>query len=56
MKDERDKEIENERKDGEAKRTGREGADPESQPGEFADDMRFNRFTPPPPPKREHDH
>lgn len=33
-----------------AKRTGREGVDPESLPGEYADDMRVNRFTPPPEP------
>lgn len=34
----------------EAKRRDREGVDPESEPGEFADDMRVNRFTPPPAP------
>jgi hypothetical protein len=34
----------------EAKREGREGVDPESQPGEYFDDMRVNRFTPPPDP------
>jgi hypothetical protein len=34
----------------EAKRSEREGVDPKSQPGEFADDMRVNRFTPPPDP------
>jgi hypothetical protein len=33
-----------------AKRTGRDGVDPESQPAEFADEMRVNRFTPPPDP------
>ena len=33
-----------------AKRTGREGNDPTSQPGEFADEMRTNRSTPPPDP------
>lgn len=37
-----------------AKRTEREGPDPQSEPGEFADDMRVNRFEPPPdPPSRE---
>ena len=56
MADDRKREIEEEQRDGEAKRTGREGTDPESQPGEFSDDMRVNRFTPPPPPKKEHDH
>jgi hypothetical protein len=35
----------------EAKRSGREGVDPVSQPGEFADDMRVNRTTPPPEPE-----
>jgi hypothetical protein len=34
----------------EAKRSGREGVDPASQPGEFSDDMLTNRFTPPPDP------
>jgi hypothetical protein len=34
----------------EAKRTGRDGVDPESLPGEFVDEMRANRFTPPPDP------
>lgn len=34
----------------EAKRTGREGVDPKNEPAEFADDMRVNRFTPPPEP------
>ena len=33
-----------------AKRRDREGIDPKSQPGEFADDLRVNRFTPPPDP------
>ena len=33
-----------------AKRTGRESADPRSQPGEFADDMRTNRFEDVPEP------
>lgn len=33
-----------------AKRTDRERANPENQPGEYADDMRVNRFTPPPDP------
>ena len=57
MADSRDRELEKGRKDGEAKRTGRDGVDPESQPGEFADDVRINRFEqPPPPPRREHDH
>ena len=46
-------ERKSESKDGpkEAKRTEREGTDPESQPGEFANDMEVNRFEPPPPPK-----
>ena len=35
------------------KRSGRDGVRPESQPGEFADDMRTNRFEPPPPPKEK---
>lgn len=56
MRDGRDDELEKGRKEGEAKRTGRDGNDPESQPGEFADDVNVNRFTPPPPPRREHDH
>lgn len=34
-----------------AKRTGREAPDPKSEPAEFADDMRVNRFTPPPEPE-----
>jgi hypothetical protein len=34
-----------------AKRTGREGEDPKNEPDEFLDDMRVNRFTPPPDPK-----
>jgi hypothetical protein len=33
-----------------AKRTGREGVDPEALPAEYADDMRVNRFTPPSEP------
>lgn len=37
------------------KRTARDGGAPESQPGEFADDVRVNRFTPPPPPEIKHD-
>ncbi|HEX3583168.1 MAG TPA: hypothetical protein VH087_15470 [Thermoanaerobaculia bacterium] len=37
----------------EAKRTGREAPDPKNEPAEFADDMRVNRFTPPPDPKHE---
>ncbi|HUP47826.1 MAG TPA: hypothetical protein VNA04_03450 [Thermoanaerobaculia bacterium] len=37
----------------EAKRTGRERPDPHSQPGEFADEMRVNRFTPPPAPSEK---
>ena len=36
-----------------AKRTGREDAEPRNQPGEFADDMATNRFTPPPEPGEE---
>jgi hypothetical protein len=58
MRNDRDRELEEQRKDGEAKRTGRDGANPESQPGEFADDVAVNRFTSPPPPapRREHDH
>ena len=34
----------------EAKRRDREGVDPRTEPGEFADDVRVNRFTPPPDP------
>ena len=34
----------------EAKRTGRERPEPASEPGEFLDEMRSNRFTPPPDP------
>lgn len=37
----------------EAKRTGREAPDPTHQPAEFADDMRVNRFTPPPDPEEK---
>ena len=33
-----------------AKRTGRDSAEPRSQPGEFADDLVTNRFEPPPDP------
>ena len=33
-----------------AKRRDREGPDPKNQPEEYADDMRVNRFTPPPDP------
>ena len=36
--------------DAQAKRTGRESTNPRNQPAEFADDMRTNRFTPPPEP------
>lgn len=36
-----------------AKRTGREGPDPESLPGEYSEDMIVNRFTPPPEPGEE---
>ncbi len=35
----------------EGKRTGRERPDPTNEPAEFADDMRVNRFTPPPDPE-----
>ena len=56
MDDNRERDIEKEQREGEAKRTGRDGVDPESQPGEFGDDMRVNRFTPPPPPKKEQEH
>ena len=35
-----------------ANRSGKDGVDPESVPGEFADDVRVNRSTPPPDPKR----
>ena len=35
----------------EAKRTGRDGVDPQSLPGEFLDEMHTNRFTPPPDPE-----
>lgn len=34
----------------EAKRRDREGVDAKNQPAEFADDLRVNRFTPPPDP------
>lgn len=34
-----------------AKRTGRENPDARDQPGEFADDLLTNRFTPPPEPE-----
>ena len=34
-----------------AKRSDRERPEPENEPGEFTDDMRVNRFTPPPDPK-----
>ena len=33
-----------------AKRDGREGTNPESLPGEYADDFHTNRFSSPPPP------
>ena len=33
-----------------AKRTGLEAEDPKNAPAEFNDDMRVNRFTPPPDP------
>lgn len=36
-----------------AKRTGRDSANPRNQPAEFADDMATNRFTPPPDPGEE---
>jgi hypothetical protein len=40
----------------EAKRTGREAPDPRNMPGEFQDDLRVNRFEPPPdPPSGEED-
>src|SRR5688572_26423979 len=35
-----------------ARRSGKDGVDPQSVPGEFADDVRVNRSTPPPAPKR----
>jgi hypothetical protein len=34
-----------------AKRSDRERPDPENQPEEYTDDMRVNRFTPPPDPE-----
>ena len=37
----------------EAKRTGREAADARTLPEEFVDEMRSNRFTPPPEPAEE---
>ena len=37
----------------EAKRRGRDGVDPETLPGEFLDEMRMNRFTPPPDPQEK---
>jgi hypothetical protein len=39
----------------EAKRTGREDEKARNLPAEFADDLRFNRFTPPPDPPTESD-
>lgn len=36
-----------------AKRSGRDGLSPESQPAEFADDLRTNRFEPPPEPEEK---
>jgi hypothetical protein len=43
------------RRDGEtaplSDRRDRNAVDPKSQPGEFVDEMRTNRFTPPPDPK-----
>lgn len=35
-----------------AKRTGRDAPEPESQPGEFLNDMEVNRKGDPPPPSR----
>ena len=53
---ERDDDRDRETTAPEAKRDGRDSANPRSQPGEFADDMRVNRFTPPPdPPARDDD-
>lgn len=47
--------MDEERKKGKAeesiplgKRTGRDGLSPEAQPAEFTDELRFNRFEPPP--------
>jgi hypothetical protein len=55
--EEKDMDNDDDRKDGEtlpkAKRTGREGVDPESMPAEYVDDMRVNRSTPPPEPDEE---
>ena len=40
----------------EGKHDGRESPDPRNLPCEFADDMRVNRFTPPPePPEGDED-
>jgi hypothetical protein len=36
-----------------AKRDGRDSSRPREQPGEFTDEMRVNRFTPPPDPKEK---
>ena len=51
-KDERDRDE----KIPQAKRSGREAAEPTSQPGEFADDLHSNRSTEPPePPLKKRD-
>lgn len=39
----------------EGKREGRGRPDPQNEPAEFADDMRVNRFTPPPDPPHADD-
>jgi hypothetical protein len=43
-----EKERRDETPEPQAKRTGRDSADARNQPAEFADDLRTNRFTPPP--------
>lgn len=50
MEDEKKEPGEREETIPQAKRTGRQNPDPHSQPGEFADEMRVNRTTPPPEP------
>ena len=39
-----------------AKRRDRERENPENEPAEFADDMRVNRFEPPPDPPVDEEH
>ena len=51
MKNERDRLKSDSDSEAQAKRRDREGPNPGGQPGEFADDMRVNRDTPPPAPR-----